>query len=255
METLQNLNQLPWEGILINLLIPGLGYILTAGLAYFIWYKWLLNKARKKKLQPAIPVNQVIQLEVIYSVRSFLIWTVFGLLIIVAILNGFTKIYLEINEFGWPYLFFSIIILIFIHDTYFYWTHRLMHHPKVYKYTHRTHHKFSNPTPWSAFAFDPLEAIIQAAYFPVLVFLIPLHWSALAIFLLYMIIMNVIGHLGYEIFSQKFRLGWIGKWSNTATNHNLHHLKSNCNYGLYFRFWDVWMGTDREPNIEEKIIE
>ena len=183
-----------------------------------------------------------------------MIWTAIGLLIIVAVLNGFTKIYLEINEFGWAYLIISIIILIFIHDAYFYWSHRLMHHPKVFKYTHRTHHKFSNPTPWAAFAFDPLEALIQAVYFPILVFIIPLHWSALAFFLLYMIIMNVIGHLGYEVFSQKFRFGWIGKWSNTATNHNLHHLKSNCNYGLYFRFWDIYMKTDIESNTDQKII-
>ena len=30
----------------------------------------------------------------------------------------------------------------------------------------------------------------------------------------------------------------------TATHHQLHHDKYNCNYGLYFRLWDRLLGTD-----------
>jgi len=31
---------------------------------------------------------------------------------------------------------------------------------------------------------------------------------------------------------------------NTSTHHNMHHQRSNCNYGLYFNFWDRVMGTN-----------
>ena len=244
MKSFQNIQDLPIEGIIVNLLIPGLGYFLIAGLAYYLWYKKDLFKRKSKKLQKVIPSFSTIRLEIIYSIRSFLIWMLVGVAIIFAFLNDATLIYVDANKFGYGYLLVSFLIIVVIHDTYFYWMHRLMHHPKIFKYTHRLHHKFSNPTPWSAFAFDPIEAFLQAAYFPILVFVIPFHWAVLAAFLIYMIVMNVIGHLGFEIFSQKIKSNWIGKWSNTASDHNLHHLKSDCNYGLYFRFWDILMNTN-----------
>ena len=33
----------------------------------------------------------------------------------------------------------------------------------------------------------------------------------------------------------------------SATHHSLHHTRFRCNYGLYFRAWDRWMGTDAMP--------
>jgi sterol desaturase/sphingolipid hydroxylase (fatty acid hydroxylase superfamily) len=60
-----------------------------------------------------------------------------------------------------------------------------------------------------------------------------------------MTIMNVMGHLGYEIFPKGFINSSIGKWQNTSTNHNIHHQESNYNFGLYFTFWDRIMGTYR----------
>ncbi|MEO0851836.1 MAG: fatty acid hydroxylase family protein, partial [Pseudomonadota bacterium] len=31
----------------------------------------------------------------------------------------------------------------------------------------------------------------------------------------------------------------------SASHHNVHHRDYNANYGLYFRFWDQLMGTDK----------
>jgi sterol desaturase/sphingolipid hydroxylase (fatty acid hydroxylase superfamily) len=59
-----------------------------------------------------------------------------------------------------------------------------------------------------------------------------------------MTIMNVLGHLGYELFPRGFTKGRLTWWHNTSTHHNMHHSKSNCNYGLYFNWWDRLMGTN-----------
>ena len=56
----------------------------------------------------------------------------------------------------------SIGIAIVVHDTWFYWTHRLMHHRRLFKLFHRVHHESTNPTPWAAYCFAPLEAMAQA---------------------------------------------------------------------------------------------
>ena len=59
-----------------------------------------------------------------------------------------------------------------------------------------------------------------------------------------MTFMNVLGHLGFELYPKGFTTHWLGKWNNTSTHHNMHHKYYNCNYGLYFNIWDRIMGTN-----------
>ena len=59
-------------------------------------------------------------------------------------------------------------------------------------------------------------------------------------------IFNVIGHLGYEFFPRKFVDSIFGRIFFTSSFHNMHHRKNNCNYGLYFVFWDRLFGTKHD---------
>ena len=43
---------------------------------------------------------------------------------------------------------------------------------------------------------------------------------------------------------------WTGWW-NTTTHHDLHHSSGNTNFGLYFTWWDRWMGTEHPRYREE----
>jgi sterol desaturase/sphingolipid hydroxylase (fatty acid hydroxylase superfamily) len=77
-----------------------------------------------------------------------------------------------------------------------------------------------------------------------MVFLIPLHPIAIAIFAIYMVTLNVMGHLGFEMFPKGFTQHKIFGLHNTSTHHNMHHKLVNCNYSLYFNIWDKLMGTN-----------
>ncbi len=136
--------------------------------------------------------------------------------------------------------------MIFLHDTYFYWTHRLLHMPGFFNKIHITHHLSSNPSPWTALSFHPIEAIIQAAIVPLIVFIIPAHPVALFIFLFYSVIINMLGHSGFQLFPYNNRLEKWNWWNNSSKQHNEHHLYAKDNYGLYFTFWDIWMKTVRK---------
>ncbi len=61
-----------------------------------------------------------------------------------------------------------------------------------------------------------------------------------------MLMYNVYGHLGYELYPKGFNKNRIGKWINTSVNHNQHHQYFKGNYGLYFLWWDRWMKTIRK---------
>ncbi len=56
--------------------------------------------------------------------------------------------------------------------------------------------------------------------------------------------MNVLGHLGFELYPSGSTKHWLGRWNNTSTHHNMHHKYTRCNYGLYFNWWDTLMGTN-----------
>ena len=79
----------------------------------------------------------------------------------------------------------------------------------------------------------------------------PIHPFALALFLLIMMIYNVYGHLGYELYQKGFSQSKLGKWINTSVNHNQHHQYFTGNFGLYFLWWDRWMGTLRSDYDQE----
>jgi sterol desaturase/sphingolipid hydroxylase (fatty acid hydroxylase superfamily) len=148
----------------------------------------------------------------------------------------------------------SIFVTIFVHDTYFYWSHRLMHHRRLFRWFHRVHHESTNPSPWAAYSFGPLEAVMQAAIFPLVVFIMPIHPYAFMIFMVWQITFNVIGHTGYEFYPCWFMNSWFGKFFNTPTNHVQHHEKLRGNYGLYFNLWDRLMGTNHR-DYESRFVE
>ncbi|MFM5917424.1 MAG: sterol desaturase family protein [Novosphingobium sp.] len=142
-------------------------------------------------------------------------------------------------------LYFMAIML--AHDTYFYWTHRAMHLKGLFVPFHRLHHKSNNPSPWSAYSFSLLESIVQGAFFPIYLTYVPTPLPALIAFGFVQISFNVIGHGGIELAPRwsVIRL----KFLTGVTFHDLHHAYYNCNYGLYFRFWDRLMGSEH-PRFE-----
>ncbi|MCU0419774.1 MAG: sterol desaturase family protein [Cyclobacteriaceae bacterium] len=220
-------------------------YVVVAGTAFLIFYVWLGKTGRLQKIQLRWPRPRDYGREVLYSLLTTLIFAGVGSLIFLTPFQQYTHVYTQVETFGLGYFVASIGVMLLVHDTYFYWTHRAMHHPRLFKWFHQVHHQSVNPSPWAAFAFHPLEAVVEAGIIFVIVFLIPVHPLAVAIFLLLMTVYNVYGHLGFELYPRWFATSRIGKWVNTSVNHNQHHHYFKGNYGLYFLWWDRWMGTLR----------
>ena len=158
---------------------------------------------------------------------------------------GWTRIYLDVSERPLWWLPISFLLCLAIHDTWFYWTHRLMHHPALFRPIHAVHHASKPPTAWAAMSFHPWEALSGAFVIPALVFVLPLHAGVVLAVLLVMTVMGTANHMGWEMFPTRLVHGRAGKWLITATHHQLHHERYSCNYGLYFRLWDRLCGTDR----------
>lgn len=221
-------------------------YIVMAGFAYLVFWVLFREKLKHKIIQKKLPEKEKIFHELKYSAVTLLIFAASGILVYFMKVNGWTFVYDKVGDYGIPYLLFSIVALIILHDTYFYWTHRLMHHPLLFKRMHLVHHRSTNPSPWAAFSFHPYEAVVEAGIIPLVILFLPVHSIALIVFFFYSTFLNVLGHLSFELFPKSFIENRILRLHNSTTHHNMHHKYFNCNYGLYFNVWDRIMGTNHE---------
>ncbi len=218
-------------------------YLLASG--GFAWW----TARRGITAGPADPVRRrrQIRAEIRWSLLSALIYALpAGVVLELWRLYGFTVIQWHVDTVAaaiwWP---LSVALYLFLHDTWFYWTHRWMHAPRLFARVHAVHHASRPPTAWAAMSFHPWEALSGALLIPALAFFIPIHFGALALVLTIATVMGVTNHMGWEMFPQRWVRGWFGRHFISASHHEAHHKYYTCNYGLYFRFWDQRCGTDK----------
>jgi len=135
-------------------------------------------------------------------------------------------------------------LVLVVHDAYFYWTHRWMHHPALFRLFHWEHHKSAAPTVFTAYSFAIPEAIVQGLFGVFYVALFPAAFITLIFFQTVEIVHNLAIHSGVDFFPRALvthpRWGWLAG----PTYHDLHHRTSRGNFGLYTRFWDRLMKTE-----------
>lgn len=242
---------LPALGVALFLFLL-LRYLLFAGGAFVLVWGLLQSRTAPFKLDrrelTITDVHLDIRREIRWSLWTLLIFTGIGVGIFWARNAGLTRIYDDVAERGVPYLLASILAMLLIHDAYFYAVHRLMHHPRLIRLVHAVHHESREPTPFAAFAFHPLEALIESGVFIGFVFLIPLHPIALFAFQLASLAVNVYGHLGHEWVPERARRqSWLWKVFNSTSSHHEHHRRFAGNYGLYTGIWDGLFRTRLTP--------
>ena len=198
-----------------------LAYGFFAGVLSGTFYVLFRRATWSRKIVPRFPTRKQLSWEVLYSLRSTVVFGAVGLVVVYAGYSGWTRLYLQVDRYGRGWFVGSIVIAVVVHDAYFYWTHRLMHHSRLFRVFHRTHHLSHNPSPWAAYCFSVSEAVVQAGIGPLLVFVIPMHPVAFSVF-----------------------ITWSGRFLNTPTHHTMHHENFRANFGLYFNIWDRLMGTN-----------
>ena len=228
----------------------GIRYIIAAGIAFMLFYVIFRNQRIFKKIQTKFPKHTDYFRDLTYSLVTIAIFTVIAHWSFVTLRTSNILIYDLEAKSGWYWLM-TVVPIFIIHDFYFYWAHRLMHHPKIFRTVHKVHHLSTNPSPWTAYAFHPFEAVIETLIIPILVFTVPTHPWIIVLFMIFQIIYNVYGHLGFEIFPRGFHKTKIGRYINTSVAHNQHHKKFTGNFGLYTLIWDRLFGTIRQDYDED----
>ena len=217
-------------------------YLLVAGGTYWLFYA-SDQSFIKQSLNLKYPQKKLIQKDIALSITATVATAICAALVMTIYDFGATRLYSSVEDYGTWYLIISFFGVILLQDASYYFFHRGFHHPSVYNWLHRGHHRSKNPTPWTSFALDFPEALIQGLFLVAIVFIIPLHFAVLALWLITMTIWSLVTHLGFELFPN-FPTHWFGKWFISSDHHSLHHRQYNKHYGLYFTFWDRLLGTN-----------
>jgi len=218
-------------------------YFLVAGTFYLAFYVWFPDKWANRKINKKPYKKGQLKTEVKWSLLSSVIFSVAGTITVILWQKDYTKVYTDPHLYGLWYLPASLIIFMLAHETYYYWIHRWMHIPSVYRVVHKIHHNSKIASPFTAFSFHPWEALLQAIFLPVMLMVLPMHYFVILLQLIIMTVSSVINHLDIEIYPKNSR-NTFGKWVIGATHHSLHHKQFKYNFGLYFTFWDRLKKTE-----------
>jgi Delta7-sterol 5-desaturase len=230
----------PLTGILFVAVV--VRYYILAGL-----FHWIFSPQKLKWKDRYTYQNKPQQKQYFYEMGWSIVTSVIFALMAAGLLllwqRGYTPLYAEFSSRDWWYVPASILLALLLHETMYYWLHRWMHFPTIFKWVHKVHHQSLTTSSWTAFSFHPWEGFFQMLMLAVLVMVIPMHYCVLLFLLILMTVSAIINHLGVDLYPQKgsFRKHVIG-----ARHHAMHHEEFNTNFGLYFTFWDRWMKTESE---------
>lgn len=128
---------------------------------------------------------------------------------------------------------------ILMDDFFFYWGHRLLHHPLLYSRIHKEHHEYTVTVSISAEYAHPTEYVL-GNILPV--FAGPkllgssMHLITLLVWLTFKIFRAASIHSGYSFPWSPFQA--------TEEFHSLHHSLNTGNYATGLRVWDKLMKTE-----------
>ena len=207
---------------------------------------WIVLRAplAARKIREQTPPARQLAREFALSVRSIVAFSTINIIVMLGDRLGVYPLPKIGATWGPVWFWTSLVLMIVAHDAYFYWTHRLMHHPRLFRRFHRTHHKSNNPSPFTAYSFDLHEAALTMGFFVLWYAVTPTPWAVGALFGLHQIGRNTLLHSGYELMPARRDGKPLFDFLTTTTHHDLHHGQAGWNYSAWFTWWDRWMGTE-----------
>ena len=134
----------------------------------------------------------------------------------------------------------QVLLFIYVDDLLFYWMHRAMHAPWLFKRVHFVHHKIYTPWAVTAHYMHPLEYVLTASLMLLGPMVLGVHVVTLWCWIVVRQWEAAEGHSGYDFPWSPSRLL---PFSDGAVHHDFHHAKVRGNYAGFLRLWDRVFGT------------
>ena len=154
---------------------------------------------------------------------------------------------------AWYELAARAVAALWLEDTWHYWLHRLLHHPRLYGRIHKVHHQFSSPFALTSEYAHPIETAVLGVGFFIPTVLLTTHLAVAWFWLLVRMSETIDVHSGYDCW-------WVNALNplhylpfyGGAKMHDEHHAKFDINYASTFTFWDQVCGTNQLKTMKKK---
>ena len=217
-------------------------YLACGGLwmyyAYFVWGRDLFPKG-------GIPSAQQVRQQVNVSLFAIPIYSLLPSLTEHVVEKGWTVAYADLTVYSpLAYLAFFIVYMALV-EWMVYWMHRLLHDIRpAYFALHVSHHIYNDNnalSPMAGLAFDPIDGVLQALPYSLLLFFVPMHMMTFEMLFFATCIWTTNIHDCLD-----------GKCEPImgAAYHTIHHTSYKFNYGHYFIYVDQILGTLKVPKRE-----
>lgn len=140
-------------------------------------------------------------------------------------------------------IFIDFVVLIFAMDLLMYVFHLAIHKLSfVYRF-HDLHHVYDTPTAISLFVLHPIEVLGFGSLWLVLLFAVNCSIYAVILYLVFNVVMGIVGHLRKEIVPAMIKHNVCFQWLANTGFHVDHHQHEHHNFGFYTKVWDKLFGT------------
>ena len=236
-----------------NFVSQSLGYFAVVGAVFWFVWRWGSERFRGARIPGPRRVDaRQIRREMLNTLVTMLAGTTSAGALIGLHAIGKTKLVdgpvSVIAVLAW------VVGGLLFNDAWFYGWHRLLHHPRLFRYVHVVHHRSIDVNPFTSYSFHAVEAVLLGVWVVPAALLLPVPMTAIGVLQVVGLANNLMAHLGYEFLPRWLLKVPVLRWTNTATFHSLHHTRSRGNFGLHTRLWDRLLGTEL-PDYEHVFVE
>ncbi len=187
-------------------------------------------------VDPRPPAAGQIRREVLWSLGSIAVFAAYGWLTVAAERAGLVRI--DWQPGPWSTVL-DLLLLAAFNEVHFYLVHRVLHTRWLMRHVHAVHHRSRVPTPWSTYAFHPLEAAALSSVMILLLLVAELSIVAVLAFPAVSLLLNTIGHANWALIRSHREEDLLAG----ARRHTAHHARGGGNYGFYTPCLDWLLGT------------
>ena len=240
---------LSWFGVILG------RNIVLALLVYGSWHIWLYvwrkqgtsfkyNRNWPEETAERFTFNNQTYDNIFWTLVSGVpIWTCYEILLLWSCVNGYITMITPSEN---PVMFIALFFLVpFVHEVGFYFAHRFLHFPWLFRIAHYLHHRNNNPGPWSGLSMHPIEHII---YFSsaLIFFIVPAHPIHIINLLSRLGLAPAQGHTGFD----RVATGENASVDTSYYAHYLHHKYFEVNYADGMVPLDKWFGSFHDGTAE-----
>jgi 4-alpha-methyl-delta7-sterol-4alpha-methyl oxidase len=141
----------------------------------------------------------------------------------------------------WWWMLAQVVGFVYLDDVLYYFMHRAMHHPRVYRHVHAVHHRVRTPVAITGHFMHPIEYGLTGLLALVGPLLVGAHVYTLYAWVALRQWEAAEGHCGYNL---PFSPVHLLPGSDAGVFHDFHHAHFQGNYAGFLAWFDRVMGTE-----------